>query len=209
MIQKITDLTTEPELGKFYLVPTVQIRSDIPAWHLHLELSLGQVLPVLLPLHTDKEAVRFSYPHFHIDHRFLLKRDYNKFLKSEKEAIRPGRRASLVITLELVANEIQQLVSETPTFKKMKCLREPLRAWPTVPFHSELEALMADKKVVNHICPHRGVSMAGCKVEVGKRICPAHGLVWDAETGELITGELAKMHRKDQMLSDAVAYKTA
>jgi Rieske [2Fe-2S] domain len=48
-----------------------------------------------------------------------------------------------------------------------------------------LEAVMIDARMVDFVCPHRGVNLASVPHKRGCVICPAHGLAWSVETGEL------------------------
>ena len=196
---KVTELTADPTIGEFYLVPCVQLVESYSFF------GAGDWIPVLTPLHTDAE-IGVKYPHWHYDYRFFDSDVYERILRYEdgdRNRASSYQRAGIILWPSFPYEKTQIVTSETPEFRRLKCKRTHNRAWPTVShIHPVLEAQFKDARVKNHTCPHRGVSMLGCKVEVGKRICPAHGLVWDAETGELITGELAELHRRDQTMMD-------
>jgi len=125
------------------------------------------------------------------DYRFFDSDVYEKILRYEdgdRNRASSYQRAAIILWPRFPNEKTQIVTSETPQFRRLKCKRTHNRAWPTVSrIHPVLEAQFKDARVKNHICPHRGVSI---------------GLVWDAEKGELITGELAELHRRDQTMMD-------
>ena len=149
------------EIGKLYRVPCVKTHWPKPLW------TSSAWLPVLGPAHRDDGLVESVGLHYHYDFRFIRK---------EPEIGDYGYVEGCVDTWK---QEVRHLLR--------KCYR--LHVGDNYPHNQiswfpKLQEKYKCERMKNNICPHRGVNLAGC----GGRtvICPAHGLIWSRETGELV-----------------------
>src|ERR1044072_14938 len=171
-IQRITELTSEPETGKFYLATCV------PLYVLGVR---GGWWPVLLPSHRDPE-LQADYEHFHYDWRFVSKSHYESVLKLE------GRNEAAHVFTAVAAVSIGPEI----TWRRLKCKRVP----PPFPTHNasgppnRLVRILEPKYQGRRLgacltCPHKGISLKGQPVRDGKVVCPGHGLCFDVKSGKL------------------------
>lgn len=155
-------------IGRVYRVPCV----FATAWQ--------RAVPIIGPLHEDKEHINFPEPHWHIDWRFVSKADYHWYSWQGTSPVH-----SRVISQKNTAGPIVE--------RRMKCKR-PMPEFPVFPYNNKpvhwlrgLQDAYADTKLkCGMICPHRGMPLAGCPVTDGVVICPAHGLAWDVESGAMV-----------------------
>lgn len=157
------------QIGKFYSVPCVKSQ-----W------QWMPTVPILGPMHEDREIIDFPEHHYHIDWRFVSARAWQRRLSAS-----PGKGKSnghKVLGLPISERNICSDVF----MHRLLCKREmpefPLSAWLT-----ELEPLYASRRLTeDFVCPHRGIPLAGCPVKNGVVICPGHGLAWNVETRKLV-----------------------
>lgn len=152
------------EVGKFYLVPCIR-----KPFYAHIP-NRSDWMPVLLPAHKDEDLVKGSGLHLHYDFRFTDK-------PPRLETVDLGR-VHLILDRESPNSAIQ--------YRRKKCRREMPQDYPThLPkWFPELQRQYACAKLVDDICPHRGVNLTGCGDEYVT--CPAHGLTWHRPSGELV-----------------------
>jgi hypothetical protein len=157
------------QVGKWYRVPTV--RGEVH--------GLTRDWPVLGPEHEDREIINFPYDHYHLDWRFVEER----FL--EKVEFYPGRLYAVVLFGDTHVNPGGL---PKPIMKIRKCKRQ----FPHFPrrrahWMAALERKHAGCRLKSgRVCPHRGVPLDSIPADADGHItCPAHGLRWRADTGEL------------------------
>lgn len=182
MIQNIEDLTEPPTVGKFYMVPCVEVRER------HDLMTPTGWLPVTGPKHEDKEHIKFPWQHWHYDIRFLSEQQLSGTWLSADRIF-----GHVIKTTIIVAGEVRPIpcISEKTTLCRLKCRRE----MPAYPHHlaersfgPELRAAYATKRVICGKCPHKGVPLSSLPREPGTNVvtCPGHGLRWDLTTGSLV-----------------------
>jgi hypothetical protein len=176
MIQRLSDIEGEPEVGKFYLVPCLLYRGD---W-----------TPVMGPRHDDKEFIGVVEEHYHRDVRFT---DDGTCEYLASEIFQPAPDAYTMLSIVST-----RFAKGEPVYKRRKCRRRmpefPIelrrRLDPLITSHATwikpLEAAYKDANANCGRCPHRGFSLQGLPVKDGKVTCPGHGLRWSVETGELV-----------------------
>jgi hypothetical protein len=73
-------------------------------------------------------------------------------------------------------------------YRRRKCRREMPADYPhnAPKWFGKLQEKFKCAKLKNNICPHRGIDLSGCPSVYGTVTCPAHGLIWDRETGDLV-----------------------
>lgn len=162
------------EVGKFYEVPAIQV----DRWH----NGLCGFVPIIGPEHDDTEIVGFSYQHYHVDWRFVTKRQFEYF---DYRVGWPSIVYGAVV--QRVSTHGAPIIVGEPTIKRMKCKRE----LPPYPHHEakwigELAAKFACTKLINGTCPHRGIHVSQMIREGDILTCPGHGLRWNAITGEAV-----------------------
>jgi hypothetical protein len=69
MIQRIDQLTSPVEVGRYYLVPTVTGN-----W-----LGRTKAWPIIGPRHSDVQCLKFDDHHYHLDGRFLKPYAYDAY----------------------------------------------------------------------------------------------------------------------------------
>jgi len=176
MIQRVSELTSGPIVGKYYLVPCVQTFNGL--WW-----------PIIGPKHEDAEYINFPHQHYHYDLRFFGARQLTYTQANNYKSLRDKgvRYALLMIALE---GKLKDGITE----KRLRCKRpmpsfpiaHPVTAQQTTWF-PKLEEAYKDKKLTCLRCPHRGLPLNGLPVKDGKVICPGHGLQFNIETGELVS----------------------
>jgi len=177
------DLATPPIVGRYYLVPCVEIRLAGFGW------SRG-FWPVIGPEHEDAKLLNFSQRHFHVDARFLTAPQL-----AEVSRFRHGVFSNPICTSSRIDG--RRLPGwRAPTLRKRLCQREqpayPARGLPElVP---ELPAAFVQAKVKCGRCPHKGLPLSSLPREPGTDIvtCPGHGLRWDLASGALMRKAVAR-----------------
>jgi hypothetical protein len=179
MIPNIEDLTTEPIVGKFYMVPCVDVESREGIF-----LPIGR-LPVTGPKHEDADHVKFPWHHWHYDLRFLSDLHYSR--------VGMEYGYSHVLNTQTCAIDSRPIpgMPEKPVWRRMKCRREA-PAYPHAQaersFLPPLRLAYADARVKCGKCPHRGLPLSSLPREPEADIvtCVGHGLRWDLKTGNLV-----------------------
>lgn len=153
--------------------------------------AAGQWIPVLLPLHSDPEiSLEAASPHWHLDYRFLQGHPY-VLIGDRQDNYDSRQRLNTVAWLRDREGE-QLYESAQPRLRVMRCRRAALRPALFPPAAcARVEASLSVKRIVDGKCPHRGVDLSGCEAMDGKIICPAHGLVFAQESGQLVGGQAA------------------
>jgi hypothetical protein len=161
--------------GRRYMVPCIS--------HLRLKESLfswGKWIPLIGSLHQDIEHIGFEPWHIHVDTRFLTLSENG--YDSESRAL--GRVLTLSYTsswrvlhseyyLDIADNAVLEL-------RRLQCCRPVPPVFPEAKWASTLQKAHAGCRIVDGLCPHRGIPIAcGRHVGPGVRQCPGHGLAWD------------------------------
>jgi hypothetical protein len=170
-MQKVSELTSEPEIGKFYLVPCVPTDD-------------GEWWPVIGPKHEDLEHIGFPVEHYHYDLRFFS----GDQLKATMLGLpSPMMRKSDDYALMAVAHSGK---CGKPIDKYRKCQR-PMPDFPVKfvqAWFPKLEAAYKSVKLSSCLkCPHRGLPLKGLSVKDALVVCPGHGLRWNVQTGEMVS----------------------
>jgi hypothetical protein len=173
-MQRVAELETEPEVGKFYLVPCVR--------------HYGEWVPVIGPRHDDREVIGFAEKHYHKDVRFLS----DDWLEQRWAWSRFNSSRPLTCTPEEYELASVLIVDAEPRERRMKCRRR-MPQFPTAitdagrpAWQRKLERAYKNANAKCGRCPHRGLPLNGQPVKDGKVICPGHGLVFDVATGKLV-----------------------
>lgn len=159
---------TQYEIGRFYRVPCVLTNGH--AW-----LGSGWQ-PVIGPMHEDRGAVNFPHQHWHIDLRFLPKKN-----------VHIGLHHLFGIPIMKEDRYGRAVVTAGPELR-LKKYQRPMPSYPVekAQWLGKLKAECAHMKLQNMICPHRGMPLAGCEQDGDEVQCPGHGLRWNVKTGELV-----------------------
>jgi hypothetical protein len=156
---------TQVEVGRFYRVPCA--RHNRGSW-----------LPLIGPIHEDREIIGFKPVHVHVDSRFVG--DTPLYPTDMLKLGKPLSLTSYWSDVDAVLPGLQ--------FQAMRrmCRRQAL-CWQPVKFTRELEAVYQGCRIgPDGICPHRGIPLAvGARLQDGSTVCVGHGLRWSAE-GELL-----------------------
>lgn len=167
-IQKVTELTSPPIAGKFYLVPCIQVPLVIR--DLVGNFSSGDWIPIIEPIHNDKE-IGFPTEHFHYDLRFCKKRISPLYIVGVDNFYFPTKDTAIV-------------------YKRRKCqyssprkFREEGRVITKI-----LESTYESKELRDWICPHKQTLLTSQPIDpVDFSVtCPSHGLRWCTRSGHLI-----------------------
>lgn len=175
MIPRVTELESEPEVGKFYMVPCVRT-------------GQGYWVPVMGPPHEDGAIINFPYHHYHRDLRFLSEADVVELANTFAFRLSCTLEEAAMIVPTLTHNH----VTAPPVERRMKCRRRmptfPLTLRPkhVAPWWPKLQSTYADASAKCGRCPHKGFSLKGLPEKDGAVTCPGHGLRWNVETGEMV-----------------------
>lgn len=172
MIQRVSELEAEPEVGRFYLVPCV------PLYTMNVRAGWW---PVLTPSHVDPD-LGVSAEHYHYDWRFVSERHWQSVLRESR-----GDAARAYATVG--AASWHGAPDERPMLCKRVPLPFPSRAPSGQP--NRLVKILEPKYCGRRLgacmaCPHKGLSLKNQPVRDGKVICPGHGLQFDVATGEMV-----------------------
>jgi hypothetical protein len=137
-------------------------------------------------LHQDIEHVGFEPWHIHVDTRFLTLSDNGCY--SESRAL--GRPVTLSGSSEwkgLYDERYSDIAGNAVLgLRRLKCRRPVPPAFPEAKWASALQEAHAGCRIVDGLCPHRGIPIAcGRHVGPGVRQCPGHGLAWDDDGRQL------------------------
>lgn len=176
-----------PAIGRFYEVPCVewrrvatypdggeiQFRPTRPIW-------CEDIMPVLGPLHDDKEIIGFPEDHWHVDWRFVSQRVFKiaSYGREDGDASRSAR----VISLK---NSTGSVIRKWLKMKRIHVLFPGFTEHFKNPWLRKLEAKYAGRSLKCGVCPHRGISLANAPLEAGLLVCPGHGLAFHPATGLL------------------------
>lgn len=179
----------------YYLVPCVPIPEKLAS--LYLSYEDGWV-PVLIPPHIDHETafrttedgqvipVETSF-HFHVDMRFI------------KSDLPLG--GSVGVSVKMIAmsfdlcdhdtpnDEIEDLVEDLVEWKLKKCYQLTIDDFENsvVPLMYEPAVIAEGLKLTDKgVCPHQKTCLRGVPAANGTIVCPAHGLKWNIQSGDLI-----------------------
>lgn len=180
-------MTREPQVGRFYTVPCVQLYTHVgknrpPQPHMWV--------PVHGPVHEDAEIIGFPFTHRHVDVRFMSDRQLKRYCPSWVTT--PQELTAMLTPVSDSDRMARYAPSLETTLRRRKCYR----AMPTfraqsdrvIPWMWALEEKYRRCRLDpdNPVCPHRGFYL-GDKPEVdGVVVCPGHGLTWNIRTGRLI-----------------------
>lgn len=156
MATQLVSNTKAPQVGKYYLVPCVEINESV-------------FVPVMGAAHRDKEHLDFDWLHYHYDWRFIKG---------------STGRALNVDDLPSNPNIMGKVLHVDATAKTVLKRRKMVRGMPTFPnsryFMVKLEKPFVGKKALcGNKCPHKGGDLTqGVIDNKGRTICPLHGLAF-------------------------------
>ncbi len=161
-------------VGTFHRVPCVTQMFGVTIRRHYY--PAGTVWPVISGAHEDREIIGFAAVHYHIDWRFVGKRNFQRSIIRDV-----GKVWGAVIH--------EDTLTGPPVLRKMKYQRNV--PWTTdiinVPWLDALEIAHKDARLKCNTCPHRGISLTGIPAdEHGVVVCPGHGLAWTREDGRLV-----------------------
>ena len=161
--------------GRRYMVPCIS--------HPDLKRKLfnwGKWVPLIGPLHQDMEYINFEPWHIHVDTRFLT--------LSEDGYYSGSKALARVVTLSgrgewsRLHNESYLDICDNALLdlRRLQCRRPVPPVFPETRWASALQKAHAGCRIVDGLCPHRGIPIAcGRRLAPGVRQCPGHGLAWD------------------------------
>lgn len=159
------------EIGRYYRVPSVYVNNwwRFQGW-----------LPVIGPMHEDAEFVNFPWQHFHIDWRFAPERVWRGLRDWPREGSHFGS------PIQCPDSFGKRVIERGPEPRLMKYKRDP-GAFPVERANQtwlpSLRAKYACAKLLNGLCPHRGIPVSAMHRDGDILTCPGHGLQWNAVTG--------------------------
>lgn len=160
------------EIGRYYRVPAVLVEEW---WGFR-----GGWIPVIGPMHEDAEIVNFPWQHFHIDWSFAPRELWKLWGNNRYQGEHFAHPIQCPDTLG------HKVIQRGPELRLMKCKRDAgrfpidigMKRW--LP---KLQAKFACAKLVNGVCPHRGIPVSAMHRDGDILTCPGHGLQWNAVTG--------------------------
>ena len=193
-MEYIDSMTSPPVAGRFYMVPTIRYR-----WN-----GYDGIWPVIGPKHEDAEIIGFPHQHYHVDGRFLTKRQWDQ--AGGNDIIRQFGLDILTVAAisALAGSPLTQRTKDRTgnephppvVYRRRMCTRARIDylhedAPPVydMAFFPKLRAAYKDDCLratdAGWVCPHRGAHLGSIKPnDAGVIVCPLHGLEWDAVTGK-------------------------
>lgn len=188
-MERITDLQEPPVVGKYYLVPCVQMIDHY---------GHDVFAPVIGNLHHDDFAAGVGW-HYHYDHRFRMPGtiEWHTYTRQKTNGCRPGigRRSDDILGyLDLKIWKGKLIDKDNPPeihWRRKKCVSQfgglcvprNITLGEYVDWAKKYEKTNIKKTMK---CPHHGVCLKSVPVHNGVIECPLHGLKWDAESGDNI-----------------------
>lgn len=187
-LERADKLTAPPVVGKFYLVPAIKWSFSTtwgngrgPVLEQLESLPDAKWWPVWGRKHNDIEFFNFPNKHYHLDPRFLTKRQWCEFDTGWREPL-ASLQGKPLNHRDLPDGPVR------PQLRRMKCTMAHA-AW----HHDEqqncvaLNRVLAGKQCVKSklgfLCPHQRFPLASVEPRDGVITCPLHGLRINAETG--------------------------
>lgn len=167
---RLADLRAAPIVGKFYLVPTVL------AYPYH---GIVGDWPVLGALHSDREHFKFLHNHYHVDARFLTRRQVARLAKyAGYEGV------GALINRSPLFYRGQEHAKGRPPVQRRRCTvasfgfaytdRREVRDMQAAYGPAPEPIRKADGRL---LCPHRKVDLSQFPRDAdGFVTCPMHGL---------------------------------
>jgi len=180
--------------GRRYMVPCIS--------HPRLRRKLfgrGKWIPLIGPLHEDQEHVGFKPWHIHVDTRFITLngRDFCGESRALAQPVCFSDGGALNgylddFYLDIASNAAIEL-------RRLQCRRPVPPVFPQAGWSGELQKAHAGCRVVDGLCPHRGIPIAcGRHVGPGVRQCPGHGLAWDDDGRQVRLLDLQEIGEGEQ-----------
>ncbi len=188
-IKKITEVDT-PIIGQKYLVPCYLVNSKDRSYSPQSLFFPDGWIPVLVVAGTHADAdLGVEDEHLHFDTRFIARNLVNMsglhYTAAIVQVFRQHWDWEQLESLRLIQWRVR------------KCFRDEQVFPQSHHFMTQVNNAIAPN-YKNHVmggdwvCPHRGMCLKGWAVKqiANKRVvtCPGHGLIWDADTGGLISG---------------------
>ena len=193
-LPSVPQLPDEPAIGAFYRRPCV--RAHWPTTQIHW-------LPVLGPIHSDREHIKADFQHLHVDYRFLnleIRRSLDDLIDDCGDIRCINRVYSRTIShvwprghdepVELNKIHPMEIHPSSWISVRPRKYQGPYPPYPyeNVPWLHELSQAYAERTLIEGtICPHRGTDLAGfVPDDDGVVTCPLHGLRWCVGTGRIV-----------------------
>lgn len=181
-MSKTPALVETPVEGRFYMVPCI--------WYPWITDARYDWWPVIGQRHKDKQFLNFDHPHYHVDGRFLSKR--------QRAFATDWRHESLeyILAARPLNNRFRDPPAEQPTLKRRKCssahIEYGAHYQPTIQKLAEhFEGRRCRRGENGWVCPHQATPLGSIKPIQGVITCPLHGLRIDAATGVVMPGRAA------------------
>ncbi len=190
----IPQLPDEPAVGTFYRRP--RVRAHWPTTRIHW-------LPVLGPIHSDREHIKADSQHLHVDYRFLnleIRQSLDDLIHDSGDIRCINRVYSTTIShvwprghdepVELDKIHLMEIDPSSWMSVRPRKYQGPYPPYPHGYFSwlHNLSQAYAERTLINGtICPHRGTDLSGiASDDSGVITCPLHGLRWFASTGNIV-----------------------
>ena len=187
-------LPDEPVVGTFYRRPCV--RAHWPKERIHW-------LPVLGPIHADREHIGADFEHLHVDYRFLnlaFRRHLDNLIQDSGDIRCINSVYSTPISYvsplgyadPVKLDKIHQMGIDPSSWMSVRPRKYqgPYPPYPLgyFPWLHDLNQAYAERTLIKGtICPHRGTDLSGITPDdAGVITCPLHGLRWLASTGKIV-----------------------
>lgn len=180
-LERVSELTSAPVVGQFYLVPTVTY-----PWLMD-KPSFTKAWPVLGGKHEDAEHLGFADEHYHVDSRFVSARDYERAMNRNYRGVVTFEGTPLSMRGHYEGGVWRIKPHPPVVWQRRKCMRDLHRPTRVRELGVRIDAVYAGKTCKHgkggFICPHKGLALGTVPVVDGIITCPLHGLRIDAETG--------------------------
>lgn len=173
-VQKITELTEPPIVGKYYLVPTIL--------HYWDSENVARPWPVFPPKHNDARFFNFERDHYHVDPRFIGARAFNLagLGRCQTRPVAPWRYGPAAV--ELPGIVWRRLKCKRTTVDYQFGDREPVKK-----LRAHHAGQQCKRNKAGWVCPHQNWPMGSLEPDAdGVITCPLHGLRIRAADGVVL-----------------------
>lgn len=193
-LERITQLSAPPVVGRRYLVPTVAY-PWLCSWNERSIAAATRPWPVFLPKHEDAEHLNFPHQHYHVDPRFLNKADARRAAAYHVAPPAPDLKAGLEYTAQRMPLYIRGRDDHPPVvWMARRCFRSEITyrfgGYPTIQkLRDHYHGQQCAKGRSGWVCPHKRYPLGSIAAdENGILTCPLHGLQIDSKTGHVVGG---------------------
>lgn len=184
MLPVVSQLTSPPVVGKYYLVPAVYMQRE--------SFKPAIWWPVHGSLHNDTQFFNFELQHYHVDQRFLTRAHLTYIGNFDDIRGWGPLQRSFAAPVHGTFAHIEhhprhEKLPPKPELRRMRCMREMPELPPAfqgTTMHAHFAGQTAKRGRLGLVCPHQQYPLGQSTPDAdGIITCPLHGLRIRARDG--------------------------